>query len=146
TNGIQLYRANMLPRLGRPRPRRALIPVQVLAPSNDIFVSTTLQTQAPVPYVADLTTRTISGGHWVVADRPDVIARCTSEFIDRVESGRPPARASRRSGRFAGQLVVVTGGGRGIGRACALEFAREGADVVVADINDTAAKETVSLA
>jgi NAD(P)-dependent dehydrogenase (short-subunit alcohol dehydrogenase family) len=146
TNGIQLYRANMLPRLSRPRPQRTSIPVQVLAPSNDIFVSTTLQTQAPVPYVADLTTHTISGGHWVVADRPDVIARCTSEFIDRVESGRPPRRTSRRSGRFAGQLVVVTGGGRGIGRACAIEFAREGADIVVADINDAAAKETAALA
>jgi 3-oxoacyl-[acyl-carrier protein] reductase len=33
--------------------------------------------------------------------------------------------------RFAGQAVIVTGGSRGIGRAVALAFAREGADVVL---------------
>jgi NAD(P)-dependent dehydrogenase (short-subunit alcohol dehydrogenase family) len=37
----------------------------------------------------------------------------------------------------------VTGGARGIGRATAIEFARDGADVLIADIDDVAAKETV---
>jgi NAD(P)-dependent dehydrogenase (short-subunit alcohol dehydrogenase family) len=41
-------------------------------------------------------------------------------------------------------VAVVTGGASGIGRSCATEFARRGASVVVADINDSRLAETVS--
>jgi NAD(P)-dependent dehydrogenase (short-subunit alcohol dehydrogenase family) len=39
------------------------------------------------------------------------------------------------AGRFEGRGVVVTGGARGIGRACAERFAREGAHVVTLDVD-----------
>jgi 3-oxoacyl-[acyl-carrier protein] reductase len=45
--------------------------------------------------------------------------------------------------RLQGLVSVVTGAGSGIGRESALEFAREGARVVVADLNEAAARDTV---
>ncbi|GAA1149656.1 SDR family oxidoreductase [Streptomyces hebeiensis] len=42
-----------------------------------------------------------------------------------------------------GQGVVVTGAASGIGRATALKFAKEGAKVLVADLDRTGAEETV---
>ncbi len=41
--------------------------------------------------------------------------------------------------RFANQNVVITGAAAGLGRVLAVEFAREGARVVIADKNDAAA-------
>ena len=46
--------------------------------------------------------------------------------------------------RLANHVAVITGSGAGIGRASALEFARNGAKVVVADINLTGARETAA--
>ncbi len=43
------------------------------------------------------------------------------------------------------KVALVTGAGSGIGRAIALSYAKEGAKVVVSDINENGGNETVSL-
>ena len=45
---------------------------------------------------------------------------------------------------FSGKTIVITGAASGIGRATALIFAREGANVVCADINEAGVKETAA--
>jgi NAD(P)-dependent dehydrogenase (short-subunit alcohol dehydrogenase family) len=45
--------------------------------------------------------------------------------------------------RFKEKVAIVTGGGAGIGQASATAFAREGAKVVIADIDEKAATRTV---
>jgi glucose 1-dehydrogenase len=47
-------------------------------------------------------------------------------------------------GKFSNKTVLITGSGRGIGRAIAVKFAQEGANVVVNDLyDDENAKETI---
>jgi len=45
--------------------------------------------------------------------------------------------------KLENRVAVITGAGSGIGRACAREFAKEGARVVIADIDSAAASETL---
>ena len=47
------------------------------------------------------------------------------------------------AGNMHGKTALVTGGGSGIGRAASLVYAREGARVVVADVNVEGGEETV---
>ena len=50
-----------------------------------------------------------------------------------------------QNGRHAGKVAFVTGAANGIGRAAALAFAREGANVVVGDISEQGNQETARL-
>jgi NAD(P)-dependent dehydrogenase (short-subunit alcohol dehydrogenase family) len=46
------------------------------------------------------------------------------------------------TGRLEGKVALITGGGSGIGRACAVRFANEGANICVADLDPSGATET----
>jgi NAD(P)-dependent dehydrogenase (short-subunit alcohol dehydrogenase family) len=48
-------------------------------------------------------------------------------------------------GHLEGKVALVTGGASGIGRATALTFAREGAKLVVADMNEEGGQQTVHM-
>ncbi|KAK3827970.1 MAG: hypothetical protein J3Q66DRAFT_291726 [Benniella sp.] len=51
-----------------------------------------------------------------------------------------PSATSHPSGLLAGQVAIVTGAGQGIGGATALLFGKEGAHVVVSDLDDAKGK------
>ncbi|MBI2705793.1 MAG: SDR family oxidoreductase [Actinobacteria bacterium] len=150
--GVKLYRANMSDRLRRPRERSTDVPVQVIVPTGDRFVTPALADDTP-RWASNCWRREVAGGHWLVRVQPDRVARWISELVDNVEhtEGAPSMERLRPSGatraastRLAG-LVVVTGAGSGIGRATALAFAERGATIAAADINPDAVARTVEL-
>src|SRR2546421_13028064 len=47
-------------------------------------------------------------------------------------------------GRIDGKVAVITGAASGMGRATALRFAKEGAAIVVADLNSQAGEQTLA--
>jgi NAD(P)-dependent dehydrogenase (short-subunit alcohol dehydrogenase family) len=47
--------------------------------------------------------------------------------------------------QFNGRVAIVTGAGSGIGRACAIAFAQEGARVVAADVDTVGNEQTVAM-
>ncbi len=149
-NGLNLYRANMPAPFLAPGAQLPVttVPVQVLVPRMDMFVTPALQRfTGSIPLGSRVVP--IEGGHWVVTARPDVIARLASEWIDRVVSGDAPdhAGAVRTGPRdVRGKLALVTGAGAGIGRATAVELARQGADTVVIVDRDLAAAEDTAAA
>ena len=48
-------------------------------------------------------------------------------------------------GWFTGKSVIITGAGSGIGRLCAVAFAREGGNIIAADRDVSMNEETVRL-
>lgn len=150
-HGVQLYRANFRDKLINPEERFASCPVQLLVPTKDNYVGTQLFEDLHY-WVPELYRRDINAGHWVLLSKPDIIAGWIAEFVAGVEAGemsgalqRARVRPERRKLPLAGKLAVITGAGSGIGRATAVRFATEGADIVCVDINDEAAARTVKL-
>src|SRR5690606_11435296 len=66
--------------------------------------------------------------------RADPVRRARSEPLGRSRRYGGPMK------RFEGKVAVVTGGAKGIGAACTVRFASEGAAVYVADIDEEAGR------
>ncbi|MGA5554739.1 SDR family oxidoreductase [Streptomyces lavendulocolor] len=150
-HGAWLYRDNVRARLRRPRTDAyAHAPVQLITPTGDVFLSDRLYDELDT-WVPRLVRRSLPAKHWVPRTRPDQLAAWITEFVraheDRGGEMPAPVAAGRRyADRFGGQLVVVTGAARGIGRATALAFAEAGARVVAVDRDAEGAARTAALA
>lgn len=125
-NGLELYRAN----IGRSRPPKTIhVPVRQIALRRDPYVRPA-HLDAAKPWVPNLSRRTLHADHWAPRTHPEPIAWLIAEFVD----DAPPRR----------RLVVITGAGSGIGRATALAFADDGAEVVALDLDEAAAQKTAA--
>ncbi len=149
-NGIELYRANILRHLLRPQPRRVGVPVQMLVPTQDPFV-TPMLLDVPAAWVDRLWRFDLDAGHWAPLSHPEWVATRIEAFVDHLDRGTAAthferARVHGPRRRHGGTLVVVTGAGSGIGRETLLNFAEQGATVVAVDIDAEAAERSAELA
>lgn len=67
------------------------------------------------------------------ADQPQPVPGETDRMQPRPDHGEDSYRGS---GRLAGKAAIITGGDSGIGRAVAIAYAREGADVLISYLNE----------
>lgn len=82
--GLRIYTANLLPRLLRPHKRSTEVPVQILAPRRDIFITPASQVDIS-RWAANSQVHFVDGGHWVPAFNPSAIADRVRAFIDKDE-------------------------------------------------------------
>ena len=95
-HGIELYRANMLPRLVMPRERYTRVPVQLLVARDDNYVRPTMLEDLP-RWTDRLWRREMDCGHWgPLLQYPDVTAGWISEFIQHIE-GAPASASLKRA-------------------------------------------------
>ncbi|HSK69227.1 MAG TPA: SDR family NAD(P)-dependent oxidoreductase [Candidatus Limnocylindria bacterium] len=60
---------------------------------------------------------------------------------ERIAADHMPARAPGAPGRLSGRTAIVTGGAQGFGLGLAQELYREGANILLADLNEPLARE-----
>lgn len=82
-NGLELYRANVVPRLLRPTRRTTSVPVMVVSPDGDAFVGSPMQTEV-ARWAPELTVRVVRGGHWMPRNDPGAVAELVREHTSRV--------------------------------------------------------------
>lgn len=86
-NGMNLYRANVRERTRRPRLRRAVVPVQLLVPTEDRFVSPAMA-DAVLTHCTTVERREFEAGHWgLLLGRSEQTAYCIADWVARVEAG-----------------------------------------------------------
>lgn len=149
-SSVKTYPANYFRSFsGRGQPIHVVdVPVQLIVNTRDKYVRPYGYDET-ARWVPRLWRRDIRAGHFSPMSHPQVMAAAVHEFAD-LTDGKAPSRALLRAqvgrprGSFGDTLVSVTGAGSGIGRETAYAFAREGAELVVSDIDEAAVKETAA--
>jgi NAD(P)-dependent dehydrogenase (short-subunit alcohol dehydrogenase family)/pimeloyl-ACP methyl ester carboxylesterase len=147
---VKTYPANYFRSFSRRREAIHVVdvPVQLIVNTKDKYVRPYGYDET-ARWVPRLWRRDIKAGHFSPMSHPQVMAAAVHDFAD-LADGKQPSRALLRAqiGRprecFGDTLVSVTGAGSGIGRETAFAFAREGAEVVVSDIDEAAVKDTAA--
>jgi pimeloyl-ACP methyl ester carboxylesterase len=92
--GLQLYRANVLPRLRHPVAGHTETPIQIIVPLGDRFISPALldglAAWSPVVWRRD-----VDAGHWIIKTHPGEIAGWVRQVITFVESGQEAEELAR---------------------------------------------------
>ena len=148
-NSVKIYPANIFRSASDIAGDRYVdVPVQLIVNTRDPYVRPWIFDVTP-QWAPRLWRRDIRAGHWAPMSHPQVLATAVTEFVDFLD-GNPPSRAllraqvGRKRDHFGDTLISVTGAGSGIGRETALAFAREGAELVVSDIDEASVKDTAA--
>lgn len=80
--GVNLYRANFLPRLAQPRQRFAICPVQAIVLKYDQFVGPDLVDEMS-KWADDFSKVELAANHWAILSQPEQVAQLIDEFIQR---------------------------------------------------------------
>jgi NAD(P)-dependent dehydrogenase (short-subunit alcohol dehydrogenase family)/pimeloyl-ACP methyl ester carboxylesterase len=145
--GVKAYRANLTAPAAHLAPTG--IPVQLIVATQDPRVGPHFYDDMTA-WASRLWRRDVRAGRSCPTTHPQVLARAVEQLVDHLD-GAPAARELLRAqvgrGRkaFGDMLVAITGAASGIGRETALAFAREGADVVISDLNAEGLAETAAL-
>ncbi|TDL08376.1 SDR family oxidoreductase [Mycolicibacterium obuense] len=123
--------------------QRVDVPVQLIV-SSDRAAGRRDDLPATLPR---LWRREVATGQPAPDTHPELYARAVRQFVEHLD-GAPAARELRRAEMrrerrpFGDTLVSVTGAGSGIGRETALAFARDGAELVISDVDGDGLAET----
>ncbi|MFV5509280.1 alpha/beta fold hydrolase [Acinetobacter sp. 197] len=83
--GVNLYRANFLPRLAQPRQRFAICPVQAIVLQNDKFVGPDLIDEVS-KWVDDFSRVELAANHWAILSQPEQVAQLIDYFIQKTSA------------------------------------------------------------
>lgn len=149
-HSVKTYPANFFRSFSRRERdiRTVDVPVQLVVNTQDKFVRPYGYDET-ARWVPRLWRRDIKAGHFSPMSHPQALAAAVHDIVEHTEGARPSrallrAQVGRPRGSFGDTLVSVTGAGSGIGRETAFAFAREGAEVVISDIDEAAVKDTAA--